>query len=106
MKRASRPATYALDLSPLAKELPWHKLSREAMRRRYGEGPDADKGGMLYASDRARAKRQYGEESEDALFMSKLLDSKNIAEVEDLDRQAAATPEASAGRAQGLRGHS
>ena len=43
MKRAPRPATYALDLSPPAKELPWHKLSREAMRRRYGEGPDADK---------------------------------------------------------------
>ena len=66
----------------------------------------SDKGSMLYTSDRARAKRQFGEESEDALFMSKLLDSKNIAEVEDLDRQAAASPNTSAGRVQGLRGHS
>ena len=43
MKRAPRPATYALDLSPPAKELPWHKLSREAMRKRYGYGVDADR---------------------------------------------------------------
>ena len=77
---------------------------KQSPARKGTKGPDT--GNMLYASDRARAKRKYGEESEDALFMSKLLDSKNIAEVEDLDQQAAATPEAGAGRAQGLRGHS
>jgi hypothetical protein len=38
-----RQAAYALDLSPPDKELPWHSWSREALRRRYGEGVDADR---------------------------------------------------------------
>lgn len=55
---------------------------KQSPARKGAKVPDADKASMLYTSDRTRAKIQFGEESEDALFMSKLLDSKNIDEVE------------------------
>ena len=44
--------------------------------------PETEKTSMLYTSERARARLSQSVESEDALFMSKLLESKNIEELD------------------------